>query len=288
MHEVMSPEDRMAERLLDQYQERAEQEGNPIWLELSSPPAGADDPAVVELREEVLGHRAPDHCVAVAVIGTGRMRMLNPAQEPPASLVPGMSGGLRMACVVSRAGRVGWRMVLPDGSTFDHAPEEGEILDIQRRVLGLPTPLPADPAGYLLIVSWVSQILVGPDGPPLTWDQTLRRHPALMDAPDVVSPDAEYLISELALTEGWEALRLKVASGYIGSCFPSPELADWMDEGMFARWVLAELPDIEGLMTEAGHRLTPTARRRLGHMVHRLSPTSPVFAGTIHTIAADP
>jgi hypothetical protein len=46
-----------------------------------------------------------------------------------------------------------------------------------------------------------------------------------------------------------------------------PELAGWMDDGMFARWVLSDLPSPDELLATVRPYLAPSAARRLAHAV---------------------
>lgn len=274
MAESELDEQLVATELLEEYGDRVERKGSPLWLELGRTPAGRMTRREVRYRDGLLGRRARPASIAAAVIGTGRLRMLDEAHELPARLVPGLAGGLRMACLVTRDDRVGWRMVLPGGATIDPPPEGGEMLDILRRALDLPTRPPAGSTGYLQMVSWVTSLLLAADengrAPRLTWDQTIHRHPLFVDGTVDDVAGAEGLIRELAAMGSWESVRLLVAAGLGSGPMPSADLAGWMDEGMFSRWVTSDLPAAEALVAAVQPRLMPGAARRLGHLIREI------------------
>jgi hypothetical protein len=186
--------------------------------------------------------------------------------------VPGLAGGLRIACVVSRRAVTGWRMQLPDGSFYDAVPEEGFMLDMLRRSLGLPTPPPPISPAPLDLMAWFASIQIAGliSGDPLSWDAALRLHNAVCDRPVADVEEAEALVRAPTPIEDWESLRLFVASGFDADGTPSPELAAWMDAGMFGRWMLRELPSIEDMLADARPHLQPGAYRRLRHLARAL------------------
>jgi hypothetical protein len=65
----------------------------------------------------------------------------------------------------------------------------------------------------------------------------------------------------------WEKLRRDaVLNDWAGSVVPA-DIAAWMDEGMFARWILAELPDTDDLLGRVRAVVDPSTARRLAHTV---------------------
>lgn len=266
-------------RLLERFAPVAERRGSPVWLLVRS---AEDDPletCEVTHPEGLLGQVAGPRWDAAAVIGTGRIRNLDPAHEPPAALVPGLAGGLAMACLVTRTGSVGWRMRLPDGTFFEPVPESGFMLDVLRRTLQLPTPPPEVSIAPLELAAWVGALMerAGVTSSPLGWPEALACHPSFSgeDAfgPARAAPDLDRAVTRLlasATTEAWEPMRRLVAAGVPSGLTPSPELAEWMDEGIFSRWVLGGVPELDVLLAAARPCLQPAAVARFCHVARAL------------------
>lgn len=259
----------LAHHLLDAVGGTAAAVGRPVWVMVLDAPRDRLQLAVADAGFDPLGWSAPPPCRALAMVATGRVRPLEEAVELPASLASGVPGGVRMACVVSRTGRMGWHMILPDGSAFDEMPESGRVLDVMLRCLDLPTPPPADPADTIVAYGWLAALLdADPPQRPLGWSRVLDFHPALSGCDQHLdAPLKEAVIEMETGTASWEDARQAVADGYGGESMPPPELAAWMDEGMFSRWILAMMRPLEDMLDEVRPRLRPAAARRLAHMV---------------------
>ena len=270
--------DAAAGALLTRFGPRVTRQGRPTFLKVRARPDGSFQTSTVTGRGGLLGVTVGPTWEAAAMVGTGRIRMMDEEHEPPAVLVPGMAGGLLMTCVVSRRGCIGWRMRLPDGSRFDPVPEEGFMLDVLRRSLQLDTPPPPASMAMVLLAGWVATIRaptmlagdVGHVGRRLTWEQVLQLHPALIDEPPRPPILAEMAICTAADAAEWEAMRLLVAAGVESANLPAPELAHWMDEGMFARWVLSGLPPAAAMVEGTRGLMEPAAYRRLVHLARSL------------------
>ena len=311
-------------------------QGFPTWLLVFDDP---DSPIGLRLEFEpdpvgVLGWRAPDDCVAVGMVATGRGRVLGArlvgyvgradddglaADDAPAGddgaatdeagdgdgddglteLVKAAGGILpvRMACVVSRSREVGWWMELPDGATHAEPPGEGRVLDVLFRCLGLPTSPPAEPASEIHSAAWLASVIDGGMSSErrLTWSDIERLHPLArllsgdievpLDAGDddqVDDDDDEAearreladLVRISAAAWSWEEIRTQAAEGEL-EAFVDAELASWMDEGMFSRWLLSILPSVDQLLEVARPMLVPSAARRLAHALHRSASAQP-------------
>lgn len=258
----------LADLLLAAAGEAAARAGRPVWVLVSA----MDEEAGLTFCPDgfdPLGWSAPPDCAALAMVATGRVHPIEESVEMPAGLASGRGGGARMACVVSRAGAVGWHMVLPDGSSFDQVPEQGSVLDVMRRALGLGTPPPPVPVAVLADYSWLGALLDAPvPRRRLTWSEVLDLHPALVALdPALTVRTKELYIDWVAAGATWEAVRQAVADGGGDECFPPAELAAWMDEGMFSRWVLDQLSPMDDLLAEVRTRLQPAAARKLAHRV---------------------
>jgi hypothetical protein len=73
-----------------------------------------------------------------------------------------------------------------------------------------------------------------------------------------------------ALAETWPWTRLRSDPDVVDTAEPPLErrLALWMDDGMFARWLAAELPDLRFLAAYLPHHLTPHALRHVTSTFH--------------------
>jgi hypothetical protein len=279
VNEVIFDEDAAAEDLLERYGTRVACRGAPAFLRLKWKPDGTVEASEHRDGGGFLGVTLASTWAAAAVVATGRAHMTDPSSEPPAALIPGLAGGLTLACVVSRRDRVGWRMRLPDGSLFQPVPEAGFMLDMLRRALQMATPAPPASTAVLLLAGWVGAICATGRGGALSrldWGEALRLHPALADGDPLDPARAEAAIRTPRSDGEWETMRLLVAAGLGGPGLPDPEVARWMDEGMFARWALSSLPAVSELVDETRPFLEPPAFRRLAHLARRVDDRTPV------------
>jgi hypothetical protein len=274
--------------------------GAPTWVEVVDPPGGVGDVQLFfsENQAGFFGWVAPPDCQAVGLVATGRVWATepdtgptrqpdpgapphphSPAGAPPepgpaAGAPPEPVPGVRLACVVARDGTVGWRMTLPDGTVQHEAPQEGRLVDCLRRCFGLPTAPPPAGAGMLQSVIWVLSVLdaASLSTRPLTWRQVACLHPLARacssSASGLTPPAGRYgrvLTGMAGPTWTWDVLRRH--AGLWAGELVTPEIAEWMDDGMFSRWVLTELPDPEQLIRRVRPLVTPSAARRLAHAV---------------------
>jgi hypothetical protein len=69
----------------------------------------------------------------------------------------------------------------------------------------------------------------------------------------------------------WDDLRRQVRDFDGLGGLIDPELAEWMDDGMFARWVLSALPAPAEMLAAVRPYLVPSAARRLAHAVRAIT-----------------
>lgn len=125
----------------------------------------------------------------------------------------------------------------------DAAESPGRVADCVRRAMGLPTPEEPDSS---LVAAW--------------WDRTLRSvaaqaHPS-NNGVLVQIADLDALIGDEP--ESWDDERWEtVANG--GSPLMDGAVAAWMDEGMYARTVLADMVDPEIAIDAAKRACAPEA-----------------------------
>ena len=147
-----------------------------------------------------------------------------------------------------------------DGNlTFMEGRGTGMVLDTLRRVLGLATDPPDVSIAEWLAQCWLEIIISRAKrerrATRLTWREAAALHPAI----GVVGARPDELPSvapRTATAMRWERFRqIHAADG--------DEAAAWMDEGMFARWMMYGHPPLSELLRRAGRRLTPEARDRV-------------------------
>ncbi len=258
--------------LLEAVGDRAAEQGRPVWVEVRDAFGSGGDFRLSFLDDPggFLGCQAPPDCQAVGVVATGRVTVADTGIEPPVPLEPGVTDGIRMCCLVTRGGVVGWQMRLPDGRSLADAPSDGRLLDCLRRCLALPTPPPPVGAGHLQSVLWLAAILdeIHRTDQRLSWRQILRLHPVteLLGVCEA-SLDLRDLILIASQSWSWELLRQQAISDRWARDLVSPDLAAWMDDGMFARWILSALPGPDELVARIRPQLAPSAARRLAHAV---------------------
>jgi hypothetical protein len=287
----MNEWDRLAQLLLEAAGDEVAERGCPIWVRVLDPPDDdQEDGFALAMSDEpdgLLGWVATPDCRAVGLIASGRLRGLPGA---PAGAVDPRHDRLRLACLVTRHGEVAWKVDLPDGMgsglTQDDAPSEGRMLDSLRRCFGLPTPPPPVGPGRLQAVAWLVSILEqgASSRRRLTWSDVSRLHPvALALGTDLRGSDAGLLPGLLRMAGSawsWEDFRQHAERDGSLADVIDPRLAGWMDEGMFARWILSDLPSPDELLASVRPYLAPSAARRLTHAVHASGQTQAAGAAS--------
>lgn len=266
---LAADESALARHLLGRLGEAAALAGHPVWAMVVRHHDDRFELVVTDPDFEPAGWSAPPGCRALAMVATGRVRPLDDSAELPAELVPGVPGSVRMACVVSRSGTVGWHMVLPDGSACDEPPGAGRVLDVMRRCLGLPTPPPPGSPHLLGVYLWLVALLAaGAPERPRGWAEVLDFHPALVGCdPDLPAAVKQTVVDRESGNNYWGDMRGALAAGHGGLGMPPARLAAWMDDGMFARWMLDLWPSPEEILAELRPHLRPAAARRLAHEI---------------------
>jgi len=146
---------------------------------------------------------------------------------------------------------------------------EGAVGDACRRALGLPTAPPPESSVGLWLHVWLDRVVevVGDDPArsALTWGAVAALHPGsggLGAAPDpqIVAESTHDLAERLP----WSHLRLD--PDMVDTARPpvARPVAQWMDDGMFARWMLAELVDPRVLAQTLEAVLDPAVTEQIG------------------------
>jgi hypothetical protein len=126
-------------------------------------------------------------------------------------------------------------------------PEHGFVVDVCRRFLGLPTaPEPRSVLDYLTAL-WLQEVLDRSADPvlrtPISAAEVLECHPLISNevvdfGASIPSPRGfAHLIAHTSSLTSWERMRAHAERG-LGSPHVSAAEAKWMDEGIFARWML--------------------------------------------------
>lgn len=129
----------------------------------------------------------------------------------------------------------------------------GRIDDACRRALGLATSPPADPPMAVWAGIWLDRVMAAaldnPKSVPASWPDLAALHPM---APKLLArrasrfldrSDIDTATTRLGRAWSWEQLRLACAGKTWAVESVRPEWAAWMDDGMFSRCVLQQLPD---------------------------------------------
>jgi hypothetical protein len=269
----------------------------PVWVRLmqTEPTASGSDGDLELTRPEVdahlpslLGWRAPPGCVAVAVVADGLARpaetrrssrliedraspaAVTPASEKREREAPGDEAtSVRIVCVVDRWQRVAGRLHVAGGPAVCDPPEGGRLLDSLLRAFGHPTSPPEAQPAALLGRMWLGQVLAVADDDRtlLSWPRIRELHPAtaVLRAAGLEVDDGLLELAVRAATRAWtwERIRAQAAAGQWDTELVSPELAAWMDQGMFSRWVLAGTRSCDELLAAASASLRPATRRKI-------------------------
>ena len=218
--------------------------------------------------EALAGFDAPPEWLALGVVTEGNARHLVDRTEKR-----------RVRCVhlVDRSGASGSTLRLQGeqatilSSHDDHDPS-GRIDDVCRRALGLSTAPPEHSSTELWAVLWLERILeyrgCSPDTR-LTWRDVAEFHPAVAL---VVADDGRWsaqaaqqltrLGEVLADVQSWPALRTACAAGEWPVDDVPADMAAWLDDGAFSRWVLGGSPPLDQLAAAVTEVLPPSVMRR--------------------------
>lgn len=219
----------------------------------------------------LFGVRAePSWCAAaVHLEGTGRDLHTGRAssERAVASLVVHRDG--RCASSLSVAGgapeRVSWNSAADPPTT---GVPEGLFVDGLHRVLARPSPGVAPGPEQVVLVLWcVALSRAASEGRELTWADAVRLHPA-DPGPARLTPSPEMLTEATRRADepvDWERLRRRALQS---SSAPdlSPDEVAWMDDTMFARWMLGSFEHPRStleLLERSGHRGCAEGLRRV-------------------------
>lgn len=233
-------------------------------------PSGDFEIGYLDLRgdhptEALFGLVAPDEWWALGVIASGWMAPLEgeglefgtstirPSAHPDAVRV-------MTAAFVARDGTFVSRAEAADGYTIGHDAGEpiGIVPDALRRCFRLPTAAPTRPATEFFAALWLHLMNRTAGIDRHSWTKLAKRLPltdvygASLQNPDALASAAHEQYGAL----GWAGIKRWAERGTLGVFVP-PDLAEWMDEGMLSRWLLASLPRPEHELGCLRERLSP-------------------------------
>ncbi len=198
--------------------------------------------------DALLGYVAPADWWAIGVCAPGRAHS------------PDGSDDVTVALLVDRAGATASLLQRGDAREVLPGRPDGVLADACRRALGLPTPPPPWSSLMLWTQAWLDRIVEAdgaraPGRPGLSWSAVARLHPASTGAGDPVA----LALDAAALAEAWPWARLRAepAVADLAGPRPSPALAQWMDDGMWARWLVSRLPPADELLEATRALLSP-------------------------------
>jgi hypothetical protein len=174
-----------------------------------------------------------------------------------------------------------------DAVTRLDGPPEGVVGDACRRALGLPTRPPPSSTVDLWLRIWLDRLIettiFADDAGRLTsWSTVAAEHPAAPGQP--TSPranarstrqpaitDDPYALADatLQLADLWPWSRLRHDPDLVDTAqAPLPRhLTEWMDDGMFARWVLSDLVALDTLASAIDDLLPPAVSAAIAETV---------------------
>ncbi|MDZ7678817.1 MAG: hypothetical protein U5K29_09715 [Acidimicrobiales bacterium] len=208
-----------------------------------------------DVYDALLGATVPDDFDAAGFVVRGTARSLG---DPDRRLAPGERlGRASTAVLCSRDGTVASALRVNDDEPLVQVVSEttspeagvGRLLDVLRRSLGLATPAPLAPVHTVSDNLWLHRVLQAAVG-------TAHVDRSTVDA----------LRPRLPAT--WTDLRWQCGDGSWPELEVDPELARWMDEGMFARVCLGAFADPLEVTVELSELLAPDV---WSHLVARLA-----------------
>jgi hypothetical protein len=231
-----------------------EQDAEGVSMLVAPPGEGGED-----LFEQALGLVAPGGCAAVAMAAGGR-----------AWRAGGQGFDVVIAHALLRAGASATYLTDPSGEPLllDGDPD-GQVPDLCRRVLALPTPPPTlETDGYLTRL-WLDRLLESAAARPghLGRVQALALHPAAQ-----ASSFGEALTwlhvavaaHQFGVVVPWAVLRRRFAAG---GDERAARAADWFDDGSFSRWMLAQLPAPDDAVAALAELLPAATHREVAAVV---------------------
>jgi hypothetical protein len=224
----------------------ADQRGNGVIVRVIDAPDGNTDEVEIGLKpldgehpfSALGGFTAPPEWSAIGVVVSGRARHLDAPERPPTPIVT--------TCLCDRTGAMASLLRSDGGPPVEiPGPAVGLIVDTLRRTIGVATAPPDGTSRSLLTIAWLDRILeaASVSGAPLTsWASVASLHPAAAGRSLAwrALADAARLHAE---AWPWSRLRLDPSGISLPGDPLPPDVAAWVDDGMWARWALGAFPE---------------------------------------------
>ena len=228
-------------------------------VELALANLGNDHP-----EQLLLGFQAPPHWWALGAITPAEMHSRRGTATCRVAAFA-WSGGVAARLAAKPAGRA-----TVDGdageATAAVEPEGGWLADLLRLGLGLATGPCQVPVANLVTALWFDALLrfLAGGAAPLSWPDMAARHPlaAVIGLDDVscMAPACfGQAAAEASRSLGDGGLRTLAISGGLTANGVTAPLADWFDDGSFARWLARQLPPLSALLPHLCDILSPRA-----------------------------
>ena len=223
--------------------------------------------------ELLLRFVAPAHWTALGVAGAGSAHPLDASGRPQ---LRSPLGDVFVTVLVHRSGAA--TTLMQQGSDPPHAiaePPEGTVADACRRALGLPTAAPPASTACLWSLCWLDRLVdaAGAGARPRStlrdWPSVASLHPAAGPAPLPSDPPAlARACKVLAAAWPWSRLRAHPEAVDVPGLESPPNLAEWMDDGMWSRWLLSAFPARDDLLDSVDNLLPPDLARAIARTVN--------------------
>ena len=258
----------------------------------------------------LLGFRAPPTWAAIGLRCQGHAYDLvderSPAADPPPAAPPApdpptpdqrvVPVPVVVTVLLDRTGHGAGALRRGEVVTRLDGPPEGVVGDACRRALGLPTRPPPPSTTDLWLRIWLDRLIeatvFADDAGRFTcWAAVAAEHPAAPGQPtslranarstrEPVLTDDPYLLADatLQLAALWPWSRLRLDPDIVDTAQPPlpRHLTDWMDDGMFARWVLSDLVALDTLASAVDDLLPPAISAAIAETVTTAGSTWPV------------
>jgi hypothetical protein len=241
--------------------------------------------------EMLLGFTAPAQWQAVGIHCRARAYDVGPPDDttgPHATTAAGNdSQPVVVTVLVDRSGHA--RGLLRRGplATRLAGVPEGAVGDACCRALGLPTPAPPPSTVELWLRIWLDRVVevaafAGETDRLPSWEAVAALHPAAPVRPGGVTPRPDLDVGDVGLADpealaetthmlarAWPWDRLRRDPDVVDTARPPlpRTVTSWMDDGMFARWVLADVPGLGALSRSATALLPPPVVSAIGHTI---------------------
>lgn len=186
----------------------------------------------------VIGFTLPRSFAAMTVVAPSVLTSARSPRHRPGSL----------AVRMTRSGETATHIAYDDGSVVSANAPEGWLVDACRRSMGLATSPPTANPTDLAAVLWLDRLMTVLVRERIDWPTAARLAP--VPARWRCSDPTQLGVMLANNLPPWTTMRLSLAAGEPGPVALPRQWAQWMDDGMFARWCLGTFPDLDALRAD--------------------------------------